>query len=290
MSENGVDEKLLGGADAVEQLLQCDDLKEHGKLWRGSQKPAGLVTTHTLDSGYKELNQQLHANGWPLDTITEFGLSQTGIGELRLLMPALRKLQQRSAKRSPHQQNLIWIAPPYLPYAPELIKEQIDVDTLTIVKTNSIADTLWAAEQALLAECCAAVLCWTGNYNLSTRELRRLQLAAEKTNTWHILLRHSDCLKQSSTSGLRIHLQANAHGKLDLHILKQPHGWGGQYCTLSLHPHYENWQRLPVHLLPHHNQLKPHGLPDQVSALSRDHQQQASVTVLAPVSALETAR
>ena len=163
---------------------------------------------------------------------------------------ALRELQKNQ------HQNIIWVAPPFLPFAPALSREQIDVRRLTIVQTNNIQDSLWAAEQALLSECCSAVLLWTGNYNLSTRELRRLHLAAQKSKTWNVLLRHSDCLKQASAASLRLHLQTNSFSQLNIHVVKQPQGWAGQRCTLSLQPHYENWQRLNTSLLPQGNRAQ----------------------------------
>ncbi|MFT5571937.1 MAG: protein ImuA [Cryomorphaceae bacterium] len=268
----------------LEKLLEQHSHSLSGKIWRGSQTHnAKVKRKKVVDSGHPALNELLHSAAWPLGTTTEIGLANPGIGELRLLIPALRELT--NDKNS--QQNIIWVAPPFLPFAPSLIKEQIDVSKLTVVQTNNVQDTLWATEQALLAECCAAVLSWTGTYNLSTHQLRRLQLAAEKSNCWHILFRHSDCLKQSSTAGLRIHLKENTHSKLDLHILKQPQGWGGQRCTLSLQPHYERWQRLPVNLLPHSNQPHIHALPEQIQTLHGSDHEQASVTVLAPLSELK---
>ncbi len=266
-------------ANSTEPKPSLNAIQRSGKLWRGT-RTTKTRRAATLDTGFTALNQQLHGQGWPTDSITELGLAEAGLGELRLLMPALRALQQRDP-----QQNIIWIAPPFLPFAPALEKAQINVNKLTILQLNNIADILWSAEQSLLADCCAAVFCWTGNYNLSTRELRRLQLAAEKTNTWHVLFRHSDCLKQSSAAGLRVHLQSDSFSRLKLHILKQPSGWGGQQCTLSLPPHYENWQRLPAHLLPQKNAVQAPRLPAQ---LETQHQswQQASVTVLASLSAL----
>jgi len=260
------------------------------KIWRGTSKRPTTANAKVLSSGHRVLDEQLHSQGWPVSVTTELGLSQDGIGELRLLLPALRQLLETPVSRTNQAHNIVWIAPPFLPYAPELIKEQIDIKKLTVVQTNTIKDTLWATEQALLSESCAAVFAWTGSYNLSTRELRRLQLAAEKTSCWHVLFRHSDCLKQSSTSGLRLHLQTNSYGTLDVHILKQPNGWGGQRCTLSLHPHYENWQRLAVHLLPHSNKTQSRVLPERIETLnshSRGHQQ-ASVTMISPISNLQT--
>lgn len=271
--------------ESLEKLLEKHSKSLAGKIWRGSQaKASRRKHLACLSTGHKALDGLLHNNGWPLDTTTELGLSNPGIGELRLLTPALRQLMNSGQVQS----NIVWVAPPFLPFAPSLVKEQIDVNKLTVVQTHNIQDTLWATEQALLSECCTAVLSWTGTYNLSTHQLRRLQLAAEQSNTWHVLFRHSDCLKQSSSAGLRIHLQSNSHSKLDLHVLKQPQGWGGQRCTLSLHPHYENWQRLPVNLLPHRNRQQTPVLPEEIRTLHSSDHQQASVTVLSSVLEMKT--
>lgn len=269
----------------IDHLLELYDDGLAGKIWRGKEARGSKNRKHTasvLTTGYKELDHQLYEGGWPLHTSTELGLSEPGIGELRLLTPALRELQRSM------QNNIVLIAPPLLPFAPALRKERININQLTIVQTNTMQDTLWAAEQALLAQCCAAVLTWTGSADLSTRELRRLQLAAEKTQTWNVLFRHSDCLKQPSASGLRIHLKTNTYSQLDLHIIKQPQSWGGQHCTLSLQPHYENWQRLPAHLLPHQNQSQAPALKAELNDLSNTDQRQASVTVLSSLGALKT--
>ena len=144
----------------IDHLIEQHSNSIAGKLWRGKQQQRNNQGQKIVSSGYPKLDEQLHLNGWPLASTVELGLSQAGIGELRLLAPALRELQNN------HHQNIIWVAPPFLPYAPALIKEQIDISRLTIVQTNSIQDSLWAAEQALLSECCSAVLLWTGNYNL----------------------------------------------------------------------------------------------------------------------------
>lgn len=287
MATNRLDSDTNSGNYDIDKLLEQCGSSIAGKVWRGTQtfgkqgrkRTSSDKSDKVLSTGYSKLDEQLHSGGWPLTTTTELGLAQPGIGELRLLMPALRKLQTNQ------QQNIIWVAPPYLPFAPALLKEQIDVSQLTIVQSNCIQDTLWAAEQALLAKCCAAVLTWTGHYNLSIRELRRLQLAAETSNTWNILLRHSDCLQQSSAAGLRLHIKTNRYSQLNLHILKQPQGWGGQCCTLSIQPHYENWQRLPANLLPHHNRLQDPVAPEQPNN-TRHHL--ASVTVLSSLAALKT--
>ena len=139
--------------DEIDQLIEQHSNSIAGKLWRGRQQhQRNNQGQRIVSSGYAKLDEQLHLGGWPLASTVEFGLSQAGIGELRLLAPALRELQNN------HHQNIIWVAPPFLPYAPALIKEQIDVSRLTIVQTNTIQDSLWAAEQAYslnaVRQCC----------------------------------------------------------------------------------------------------------------------------------------
>ncbi len=266
------------------ELLNKNGLETNKQLWlccKYSNK------TNVLDTGYPELNQQLHGHGWPLECTNELALDDFGIGELRLLLPALRQL----TKQNYSQANILWIAPPFLPFAPAFIKEHIDVDKLTIVQTKSIEETLWATEQVLLADCCAAVFSWTGKYNLNMRQLRRLQLATQKTKAWNVLFRHSDCLQQASVSGLRLQLQSNSYSQLETHIIKQPYRWAGQKCTLSIAPHYENWQRLPAHLLPQHNQEQTPALANSLvnTRLANTHSGEPnSVASLGSVSVLQS--
>ena len=239
---------------------EIDDLKKY--IWRSKQ--TALHTYPTINTGFDELNQCLKLGGWPLGNTTEIGIAEYGIGELRLLIPALRKLFSSVGR------PIIWIAPPYQPYARALIKMHIDTNSLIIVKPSNTADILWAAEQALLANCCTAVFTWTDRYNLTQKETRRLQLASEQSNAWHVQFRHSDCLQQASAARLRLHLQANIYSELEVHIKKQPQAWAGQYCTLSLPPHYQNWQRIVPELLPQHNR--------QFGPISANTQQKKSHT------------
>lgn len=200
-----------------------------------------------INSGFTELDRVLAVGGWPLGTTTEIGLVDDGIGELRLLLPALRHILSQG---KPH---MVWIAPPYLPYSQALIKERIDPNHLIVITTKNIADTLWAAEQILLADNCSVLVTWTEKYKLSQKQTRRLQLAAEKSGTWHVQFRHHRCMQQVSAARLRLVLDSTPAGKLLVTINKQPQGASGQQCSLSLSPHYERWQHIPTELLPQHN-------------------------------------
>lgn len=227
--------------DTLKQLLAT-----HPRLWRASDRKrrfSGHSGWRTgLDTGYPALNDVLHGGGWPRGVSNELYLPGQGIGELRLLMPALRQLAGEG--------YLCWVAPPCLPFAPALAQQGIDLQRLLIVPAESLSDRLWAMEQALLSECCAAVFGWFGRHVPGLRELRRLQLAAERSACWSVLFRHQRCRPLPSPSALRLQLRPEPRGRLAIEVLKQPGGWAGQQLTLSVSPHYEQWQRLPVELLP----------------------------------------
>ena len=77
-------------------------LLDRNDIWRGdSLNRAG---TPVVSSGFKELDAELPGGGWPAGALTEILPAHEGIGELRLLGPALADLS-RSGSR------LAWIAP-----------------------------------------------------------------------------------------------------------------------------------------------------------------------------------
>ena len=217
-------------------------LATHPRLWRGADVARRKPRCSSLDTGYPSLNRLLHSGGWPRGVTSELYLPGQGIGELRLLLPALRQLVGEG--------YIGWVAPPYLPFAPALARQGVDLRQLLVVPASPLRDRLWAMEQMLLSECCVAVFGWLGGEVAGLRELRRLQLAAEHSGCWSVLFRHSRCRPLPSPSALRIGLQPEPKGRLDIEIFKQPGGWAGQRLTLSVAPHYEQWQRLPVELRP----------------------------------------
>lgn len=218
----------------LEQLLALPS------VWQASRSRRSSAV---LATGYPALDDQLHGGGWPSQATTELLLPQTGLGELRLLIPGLRQAQQQ-------RPWLTFIAPPYLPYGSALAQQGIRVEGLLIIKPRSLEDLLWAAEQVLQSGCCGAVATWIGNANLSNHQLRRLQLAAHRGHCWHILLRDSRLQRQASPSALRLQLSAESRGLLHLEILKQPGGWAGQKLDLQLQPDLSRLQLLHPDQLP----------------------------------------
>ena len=71
----------------------------HPGLWRASQ--IGGAPRHTTASGFAALDAQLPGGGWPHGVLTELLLPQAGVGELRLLAPALAALAADSPAGAP---------------------------------------------------------------------------------------------------------------------------------------------------------------------------------------------
>ena len=78
-------EAALGAVARAGRLAEL-----HPSLWRASQ--IGGAAQRTSASGFDALDAQLPGGGWPHGTLTELLLAQAGVGELRLLAPALAAL------------------------------------------------------------------------------------------------------------------------------------------------------------------------------------------------------
>jgi hypothetical protein len=210
-------------------------LLKNPHIWR----PGELSATgrNSVPSGFSALDQQL-GGGWPIGVLTEILLSNPGIGELGLLMPALLHMSKNDSacdyRSSASVQDtwvnsgsdrLLWIAPPYIPYAPALMQHGLDVSRVLIVHSAKQLDALWAMEQALNSSVCRAVLGWFADIN--DRSMRRLQLAAESGACWAIIFRHTRFTDIASPAPLRIHIkpgQKPEAGDLDLNILRNRYG------------------------------------------------------------------
>jgi hypothetical protein len=200
-------------ASALSPLLQ------HPALWRGDA--LAPVAVPGLASGYPALDAELPGGGWPVGALTELLLDREGIGELRLLMPALAGLTRAG-------RWVAWVAPPHLPYAPALAAAGVVLSRLLVVGRSHPREAWWAAEQALRAGVMGAVVCWPGE--IDGRALRRLQLAAEAGGSAGFLFRPLQAAEAPSPAALRLAL-APKGGGLVLRILKRR----GAAATLPLH-------------------------------------------------------
>src|SRR5260370_39210217 len=75
----------------------------HPALWRGSQ----LARAHGkyVDTGYAALSGELPGGGWPPGTPVELLVQQPGVGEGRLLQPALGAVSKRPIALLPPPQT-----------------------------------------------------------------------------------------------------------------------------------------------------------------------------------------
>lgn len=185
-----------------------DELLENPHLWRGRNPAQGMAG---LASGYAELDAHLPGGGWPQHALTEILLEQYGIGELRLLMPALATLSAGGQERDFSDPGWIaWVAPPFQPYPPALQQWGIDLSRMLIVRPKTDKEVLWSAEQALSSGTCAAVLLWPER--LDDQASRRLQLAAEKGSSWAVAFRPLAARSEPSAAALRIELRTAGTG------------------------------------------------------------------------------
>jgi cell division inhibitor SulA/protein ImuA len=145
-----------------------------------------------------------------------------GIGELRLFVPLMAAAAQAD-------KQLVWIAPPHIPYPPALVSSGLSMDHLLVLQPPRQQDIPWAMETVLRQRRCAMVLAWPGR--LYGKTLRRLQLAAEAGESLGVLFQAQGC--DSAFAATRLLLTPDTHG-LQVTILKSRAGRSGQTVTLSL--------------------------------------------------------
>jgi hypothetical protein len=187
--------------DSVQELLK------HPGIWRRST--AAPARVRAVSTGLSPLDALLPGGGWPLGALSEILFAHDGIGELSLTMPALAQLTQR-------KQRVVFVAPPYIPYAPAL--EACGLDLRYVVQIDAAAGKgAWSAEQCLRSGACGAVLGWFNEVEYT--QLRRLQLAAESGDALAFLFRPARVAAKASPAALRLQLHADAEGT-QVEILK----------------------------------------------------------------------
>jgi protein ImuA len=153
-------------------MAEDDLLRSIPRLWRGSRMLP--QSRHVLPTGIAALDRELPGGGWPMGAVVELLVETPGIGEVQLLLPAVRQLV--------HAGNpVLFIRPPWRINAAALPGAGIDPERLVVLDALGDRDAHWAAEQALRSPACGAVLLWQApGSRLDDREVRRLQVAAEE--------------------------------------------------------------------------------------------------------------
>lgn len=224
---------------------RLQQLMSERQLWHA--RGAGVArrsTQHSVSSGFAALDQALHLGGWPVHGSTELLCSQSGIGELELVLPSL-------AERS-RQRPVLWLNPPHLPFAPALEQHNQSCHQHYVLRCTTPREQLWAAEELLRSGAFSSLLSWFDGRPLQDRQLRRLHLAAREGNCWHLHFRDIRCQPQTSPAPLRLSLSASSQ-HLHVEVFKQSGGHAGQRLQLP-RPTSLLWQQQPASSWPVYRQ------------------------------------
>ncbi len=231
---------------AIERATQLTAL--HPGLWRASQ--IGGAPGRVTASGFGALDAELPGGGWPHGVLTELLLAQPGVGELRLLAPALAAV----APLGDPGRCVMLFDPPASLSAWALLQCGLDSRHWLVVQSRAgqgpapspvplgraapglqhgaprsanrlapllpSADLLWALEQSLKSGHVGAILAWLP-IKLGADALRRLQIAAQAQDGPVFVFRDAQARSQPSPAPLRLLLQAAGVDGLSLRLLKR---------------------------------------------------------------------
>src|SRR5207237_671326 len=93
------------------------ELLHNPLLWQGDRLARA---EDAVASGFAALDRELPGGGWPQASLTELLLDYQGIGELRLVLPALKALVRAGAW-------IALIAPPHVPYPPAPLRIRLSL-------------------------------------------------------------------------------------------------------------------------------------------------------------------
>ncbi len=183
-------------ADAERPGLKS--LLQHPAIWRGRS----AAQVDVLPSGFAALDAALPGGGWPRAGLIEILVEHLGMGELNVLLPVLVALT-----RKPSARWSAWVTPPFEPFAPALVAQGMKLDRLFIARAD---EPLWTFEQALMSGACEAALAWVPR--MAPKDIRRLQLAAEKGRALGVLFRPAEVAQESSSAVLRAVVEPKEEG------------------------------------------------------------------------------
>jgi protein ImuA len=215
----------------------------HPALWRAHQlgRSRGAVTA----SGFAALDAELPGGGWPHRVLTELLLPHPGLGEMRLLAPALAGVAGLDGEAG---RSVMLFDPPAALSGWALAQLGVAIEQLLVIygrdgprgaaglrRLLPSADLLWALEQALKSGHLGAVLAWLP-LRLRADALRRLQLAAQSHDGPVFLFREIDARTKPSAAPLRLSLGCAGIDRLAVRVLKRRGPPLAQPLVLALPP------------------------------------------------------
>jgi cell division inhibitor SulA/protein ImuA len=207
-----------------------DDVLLRSDIWRGDRLAA--LEQGSVSSGFAALDAELPGAGWPRGTLIELLSAMRGIGEVSLLLPALRLCLKDEAP-------IAIVAPPGMAHAPAWAAHFPLARLLVVAAMKD--DVAWSVEHLLACGGLGVVLAWLPA-NISNKSLRRLQLAVEGSRSLAFMFRPPSCAQTSSPAPLRLSLTGSQQG-LQVDIFKRR----GPPCEKTLRLQVERpvaWQRV----------------------------------------------
>ncbi|WP_087634007.1 translesion DNA synthesis-associated protein ImuA, partial [Caballeronia telluris] len=159
-----------------------------------------------------------------LGTLVELLVQQPGIGEMRLLRPALSELSARP---------VVLLQAPHVPNALAFSYLGLSMNKLLRLRAPKTADALWCAERVLQAKTCGALVFW--QQHIPAEALRRLHLAAQATETLLVLIRPLASAQDASPAVLRLGVRP-ADGGLVVDVLKRRGPTRTETLSVALQP------------------------------------------------------
>lgn len=213
---------------SILQALQINHL-----LFNASHMPCDPDAL--LASGYSQLDNKLHG-GWPDKGIIELQSDGMGIGEIRLLFPALKQLKAK-------EQLYAWIAPPGRLNGQALANAGLPLANTLIATDVSDKEAFWLAEKSLRSGCCAAVILWCDE--LEPNQAKRLQLAAKEGHSLGFIIRRQSNVEQSLPVSIRMSTSASKQG-LQINIHKRLGGNAAPPFTLDMQSQWPELTQPPA--------------------------------------------
>ena len=192
-------------------------LMSQGKIWKGDHAHHA-TPEKVIPTGYPLLDVELPGGGWPVGAVTEILYPQVSMGELRLVLPALKHVAQHD------QRWQIWLNPPGQPYGPGLNSWGVSLRQTLVCADLTPKEFSWVIDQSVQHSGCSVVLAWANR--IEPAQLRRLQLASERRDIAIFLFR--PIRKANNLPYSRLKLQIGAGSKplhIRIDILKRRPNW-----------------------------------------------------------------
>jgi cell division inhibitor SulA/protein ImuA len=180
----------------------------------------------------------LPGGGWPRGACVELLVPQAGIGEIRLLAPALASVSRRP---------VAVLQPPHTLNAVALQYIGLSLDKILLVRPKLTADALWSAEQILKTGSCGALLFW--QEQVRPESLRRLQVAAKSGEALFFMVRPLARAGDASPAELRLTV-LSCEGGVSVSVIKRKGPSMDSSVAVELRPS-------PILLSPHGRVRRP---------------------------------